>query len=274
MAHGSDFLVSAQWLREHRDDPGLVVVDTRSTDDYWKGHLEGARHFDPFPFHSYDTGAHGQAEFRAQLKWIFSTLGITTRHTVVFYENDSGMCAVRATWALEWMGHRGAKILDGGLKALGGEGLVTEVAPYSPALFDGTPRDDSAANLAYVVERIGRPGFQIFDVRSDAEYYSERVRAKHGGAVPGAIHQDWTATKDGAGAFRPPEELRAGFERLGLDPAAEIITYCQGGYRAAHVYFALRLAGYRNVRNYWASWVEWGNRDDVPIEYPRRRATP
>jgi thiosulfate/3-mercaptopyruvate sulfurtransferase len=274
MAYAEDFLVSAQWLREHRADPGLVVVDTRSTDDYWKGHLEGARHFDPFPFHSYDTGAHGQAEFRAQLKWIFSTLGITTRHTVVFYENDSGMCAARATWALEWMGHRAAKILDGGLKALGGERLVTEVAPYSPALFDGTPRDDSAATLAYVAERIGRPGFQIFDVRSDAEYYSERVRAKHGGAVPGAIHQDWTASQDGAGAFRSPEELRAGFERLGLDPAAEIITYCQGGYRAAHAYFALRLAGYRNVRNYWASWVEWGNRDDVPIEYPRRRATP
>ena len=30
--------------------------------------------------------------------------------------------------------------------------------------------------------------------------------------------------------------------------------------------FPLRLLGYDRVRNYDASWNEWGNRDDTPIE--------
>jgi len=29
--------------------------------------------------------------------------------------------------------------------------------------------------------------------------------------------------------------------------------------------FVLRLLGYGNVKNYDASWSEWGNRDDTPI---------
>lgn len=272
MTHKADFLADARWFQEHRGDRDLVIVDTRAADDFWAGHLEGARHFDPFPFHCYDSSERGTGEFKGQLAWIFSALGITARKMVVFYENDSGMRAARCAWALEWMGHPNPKILDGGLKALGGEKLVTEVKPFAPAEFDGAPCDEAAASLAYVVERIGRRGVQIFDVRSDAEYYSERVRARHGGAIPGAIHQDWTASQNEAGAFKSPEELRAGFERLGLDPEAEVIAYCQGGYRAAHAYYALKLAGYAKVRNYWGSWGEWGNRDDVPIGYPRRRS--
>jgi thiosulfate/3-mercaptopyruvate sulfurtransferase len=266
----ADFLVDARWLRAHRDDPDLIIVDTRPAKDYWAGHLAGARHLDPFPFHYYDSDTHGTAEFKAQLEWIFSALGITTRKKVVFYEDNSGMRAARCAWALEFMGHPGAMILDGGLGALFGERLVTEAHPFAPERFDGVPRDEVAASRPYIVERLGRPEVQLFDVRSDAEYYGERVRARRGGAIPGAYHLDWTEALDAAGRFKPAAELRSMYGKLGLDPDAEIITYCQGGYRAAHAYFALRLAGYPNARNYWGSWAEWGNREDAPIEHPRR----
>ena len=35
----------------------------------------------------------------------------------------------------------------------------------------------------------------------------------------------------------------------GVTPDREVITYCQGGYRAAHSYLALRLLGYPRVRD-------------------------
>jgi len=56
------------------------------------------------------------------------------------------------------------------------------------------------------------------------------------------------------------------YDELGVTADREAITYCQGGYRAAHTYLALRVAGHPNVRNYTGSWKEWGDREDLPIE--------
>ena len=52
----------------------------------------------------------------------------------------------------------------------------------------------------------------------------------------------------------------------GVTPDREVLAYCQGGYRAAHAYLALRLLGYPRVRNYVGSWKEWGDREDLPLE--------
>lgn len=269
LAENAEFLVDAKWLSAHRGN--VALIDTRPPADYWAGHLEGALNFDPFPFHHSDTSEAGLREFRGQLAWIFSALGITSNETVVFYENDSGMRATRGAWALEYMGHRAVRILDGGLKLAAGERLITSARLVQPTNFQGEPRENALASRDYIVTRIGRSDTQIFDVRSDEEYYGERVRARRGAAIPGAIHRNWTHNLGADGAFKPATQLRAEFEALGLDPNREIIPYCQGGYRSANAYVALKVAGYRHVRNYLGSWGEWGNRDELPIEMPRRR---
>jgi thiosulfate/3-mercaptopyruvate sulfurtransferase len=47
---------------------------------------------------------------------------------------------------------------------------------------------------------------------------------------------------------------------------AEIVTYCQGAYRAANTYIALKKIGFKNVKVYLGSWGEWGNELGLPIE--------
>jgi thiosulfate/3-mercaptopyruvate sulfurtransferase len=267
---GENMIVDARWLGAHRGDDRVVLVDTRPAEEFSAGHLEGARHFDPFPFHHSDTSESGMRQFRGQLEWIFSALGISGEQTVVFYENNSGMRAARGAWALEYMGHPAVRILDGGIRIAAGEKIVAEVKPLIPSFFRGRPREELAATHEYIAQRLGSPAVQIFDVRSDEEYYGERVRARRGGAIPGAIHREWTANIGADGAFKPAAQLRAEFQKMGLDPDAEIIPYCQGGYRSASAYVALRIAGFRHVRNYLGSWGEWGNRDDLPIGHPRR----
>jgi len=265
------FLVDVRWLREHHGDPAVVLVDTRPKDDYWAGHLRGARHFDPLPFRCYDTSEHGIAEFTAELEWIFSALGIGGSETVVFYEENSGIRAAGAAWALEYLGHPRVRILDGGLALARSEKLVTAAPRYASARLKTRLHQNAAATSSYLLECIERPGVRVLDVRHEREYYGEEQRARRSGAIPGAVHQEWVEALSPSGAFKPAAELRRQYQELGLDPADEIIPYCQTGYRAAHACYALRLAGYQRVRNYFGSWAEWGNREELPIEYPRRR---
>jgi thiosulfate/3-mercaptopyruvate sulfurtransferase len=120
---------------------------------------------------------------------------------------------------------------------------------------------------------IGAQSSVILDTRSDGEYCGTTVRAKRGGAVPGAVHIEWTQNLGSDGAFKPAEELREMYERAGVTPDREVLTYCQGGYRAAHSYLALRLLGYPRVRTYVGSWKEWGDREELPIEVPKASAS-
>ena len=47
---------------------------------------------------------------------------------------------------------------------------------------------------------------------------------------------------------------------------SEIVTYCQGAYRAANSFLVLKKLGFKNVRVYLGSWGEWGNNTALPIE--------
>jgi thiosulfate/3-mercaptopyruvate sulfurtransferase len=67
------------------------------------------------------------------------------------------------------------------------------------------------------------------------------------------------------GFFKTCKELAKLYCTLPKDK--QIITYCQGGYRAANTFLALRLLGYDKVKVYLGSWGEWSSRHDLPVEY-------
>jgi thiosulfate/3-mercaptopyruvate sulfurtransferase len=205
---------------------------------------------------------------------LFSLRGVTPERPVVVYEQDSGVRAARAFWFLEYLGHPNVRLLDGGFDGWLAAGLpsTTEAAAPIPSQWHGTPQPERLATWREVRDRLGSPATTIVDTRGDAEYFGEEVRARRGGAIPGAVHLEWKKNLTAAGAFKSPADLAAMYEAAGVKPDREIVTYCQGGYRAAHTYLALRLLGYPHVRNYTGSWREWGDREDLPIEHVKRPA--
>ena len=92
---------------------------------------------------------------------------------------------------------------------------------------------------------------------------------RRGGHIPGARQRCFVDLLTDEGTFRPLEEMVSLVRASGADPDEIRATYCQGGVRAALVWFVLHeLAGFEGVRSYAGSWEEWGNCRDSPITTP------
>jgi thiosulfate/3-mercaptopyruvate sulfurtransferase len=264
----SELLVTTDWLAAHLEDLDIRVVDTRKGDGYEIAHIPGAvRYQAPTTPFLKENGRVPSAERFAAL---MSEIGVGDEDLVVAYDDGNNLFAARLWWALNYYGHRRVKLVDGGWDLWLSEGRPVTNAQLSPRPARYTPKIDDRwiAEWETVRAAIGNPACGILDVRSDKEWTgADPMGTKRGGHVPGALHLEWRQTIDQASKrFKPASALRQMFAQAGLSRDKEVITYCQGGIRAAHTAFALRLAGYDQVRNYERSWSEWGNREDLPIE--------
>jgi thiosulfate/3-mercaptopyruvate sulfurtransferase len=254
-----------------RQDAAPLILDLRTADAYANGHIPGAVHVDLFGVSLIDTDPAPLKAFMWMIEHVLASRGVDAGRQVVVYDEQSGIRAARAFWFLDYFGHAHARVLDGGFGAWqrGGFPVSRDGTPAPPSTWTGSREEQTIATWREVRDAIGDSDRVILDTRSDGEYCGTVVRAARGGAVPGAVHIEWTRNLTPDGDFKPAAELRRMYEDAGVTPDREVITYCQGGYRAAHAYLALRLLGYPRVRNYVGSWKEWGDRVDLPVELPR-----
>ena len=247
-----------------------VLIDLRPAELFATGHIPGAVHLDLFGLSLVNTDSAPLDAFLWIVAHLLSTRGVDGHRTVVVYDEQSGIRAARAFWFLELFGHQDVRVLDGGVSAWERDGFftTTEVTVPTKAIWDVGFVDARLATWRDVEERLEQSEVVILDTRSDGEYCGTTVRAKRGGAIPGAVHIEWTNNLNSDGEFKSASELVALYETAGVTVEKEVVSYCQGGYRAAHSYLALRLIGYPRIRNYIGSWKEWGDREDLPIEIP------
>jgi thiosulfate/3-mercaptopyruvate sulfurtransferase len=215
---------------------------------------------------------------------LFGARGVSGDKPVVIYDHETGERAARAVWLLAVLGHPDVKLLDGGSRAWAAAGRQLSRLGEAPALpdpakapptsppFRGTPKLELLATRFDVHRAIGDPRTIILDTRRESEYRGTEKRARRAGTIPGAVHIFWREHLDERGAFRPADEIRALYAARGVTPDKTVIPLCQGGYRSANTFLALKSLGYPSVRNYVGSWGEWGNRDDSKIVVPEPSA--
>jgi thiosulfate/3-mercaptopyruvate sulfurtransferase len=255
----------------------VQVIDTRPAHLFAGERIPGAIHLELWGLSVNDTDPAPLHAFLWSISHYLTTHGIDPGKPAVLYEEDSGIRAARAFWFLEYFGHPDVRVLDGGFRAWKAAALPVETGAGAAPRKGTWPDDgsterqeDALAGWREVFAAAGAPAprkdVTIVDTRSEGEHRGEIVRSMRGGAIPCSVHVEWKDNLAPDGTFKPVDELRRMYEAKGVRPDHEVITYCQGGYRAAHSYLALRLLGYPRVRNYIASWGEWGNREELPVE--------
>jgi len=270
-------LVSSGELAAHLRDEDVLVCDCRFAGDaeasrgrYASGHLPGAIHvYWLEDLCAPDTTVTTFLPDAEQAAERLGRLGITHEKTVVAYSDDGNLYASRLWHVLAHYGHERVALLDGGIEKWEAEQRQLEcgTADPSPARFE--PRQSSwmrGIGAEAILERLDDPALRLLDVRGPAEFSGEQLRAARGGHIPGAVLWPREENLRPDGTMRDPAELRTRAQAAGLLPEQELVTYCQGGVRAAHAALALRIGGYPRVRIYDGSWAEWGNDPTLPIE--------
>ncbi len=256
-------LISQNQLKKDLKNSNLILVDCRSYKEYSEGHIPGAVNIDLFYYHWSDTSKEGIKSFERQMKILLSFLGITRKKTVVFYDEVSGMSAARGVWLLLYFSHPNVYMLDGGFKKWKKLGLSIETKTngFKPANFSGKINKNIIAGYEYINKKIGK--VKLIDARTKEEYKGNIIRAARKGHIPTAINIDWTLNIQNDGTMKSTKKLSKLYK---LSKDDEIITYCQGGYRAANSFLALKRLGFKNVKVYVGSWGEWGNKLELPVE--------
>ncbi len=271
-----DVLVDADWVEEHKADPGVVLVEVdEDTSAYDTGHIPGAVKID----WKKDLQDPVRRDFvdKAGFEALFSERGISNDDTVILYGGNNNWFAAYAYWYFRLYGHQNVKLLDGGRKKweLDSRELVKDV-PDRPATSYVASEQDQAirAFRDEVLAAIGKRN--LVDVRSPDEFagrllapaHLPQEQAQRGGHIPTAKNVPWSKAANDDGTFKSDDQLRTLYgDEAGVDFSKDTIAYCRIGERSAHTWFVLHeLLDQPNVKNYDGSWTEYGSLVGVPIE--------
>ena len=262
----ADLLVEPAQLAKPDVARQFVILDARAQESYQQEHIPAARRVD----HDAWAKAFGDGQDAKNWSKRIGELGIGSDSQVVIYDDNGMKDAARIWWILRYWGVHDVRLLNGGWKTWTAERFpTTNETPIAVGTteFKANARVERLANKQQMLDLLHDKGVQIVDARSEKEFCGiDAQNNKRAGNMPGAKHLEWSDLIDQqTHRFKKPDELRALFEKAGIDLAQPTACHCQSGGRASVMAFGLELMGAKDVRNYYRGWSEWGNATDTPV---------
>ena len=265
----NQFVVSAQWLFAHLNDPQVVIVDCRFSladpllgqQQYQESHINGAYYLDLNQDLSSPVGKHGGRHplpNTTDLAKKLSAIGVNSDTLVVAYDDSRFGFAARLWWLLRYLGHERVAVLTGGFAGWQKAGYpVTNAIPQARMTnFVPQIQTQMVVDFEAVKSRKDLSGVVLVDSRESDRYRGEREPIdKIAGHIPGAVNYPWLEVTDSDGYLLSGQQQSDRFSQL--EKAEEIFVYCGSGVTACVNLLSLELAGIQGAKLYAGSWSDW-----------------
>jgi thiosulfate/3-mercaptopyruvate sulfurtransferase len=273
-------IVSPQELHTRLGDPDLAVFDCRhSLADFSLGarlydesHIPGAFFADvETDLSGTKTGSNGRHPLPEPETFarFLRVRGVGNASQIVAYDAGGDIFAPRLWLLARWIGHDAVAVLDGGFSAWLARGYPVTAAPNQPVREGNLAvrlRPEMFVDARYVRDRLKSDEMQLLDARPRERFTGETEPIDPvAGHIPGAKHRWFKENLRDDGTLKSPDELRAEFTRLGLDPQ-RTVHQCGSGVTAAAANLAMEHAGLKGSRVYNGSWSEWVADPSRPVE--------
>jgi len=256
------------------EDSNVVIIDIRKAEEFNKGHYKNAVNIWRSNYVDTSFAYGGVMPTREQFKEVLSNLGVSTKDNILLYDGRGGCEAARFWWILKNYGHPNSFVIDGGFDVLSVDEskITSEVTNVIVSDYQFPEEENLSlyASLDDVKQALEDENTVLLDTRTLEEFIGEKQKkgAYRSGRIPGSILNDWANSihyNEGK-LMKSLKDLTYDFNRAGVTKDKNIIVYCQSGVRSSHTTFVLtELLGYKNVKNYDGSWIEWSY-NDLPID--------
>lgn len=262
-------LVSAQWLKEHLNDPDLIVLDATMKKSVAAdaqevhGCIPGAQFFDISGSFS-DSDAPYPNTFPSvdQFQEESQQLGINRSSTIVIYDQKGIYSSPRAWFMFKTMGHSEVYVLNGGFPDWLENGFPTEpkyTVQETTGNFVARLNASKVKSIDDIQRNVENQQFMIFDARSAQRFNSEvpEPRAElRNGNIPNSISLPHAEVINN-GKYKSIEELQKIFNTSKIDHK-ELVFSCGSGITACILLIAAELSVDNPTAIYDGSWTEWG----------------